>query len=189
MKTLLFIISIIIVIGGSYSIGFYNGNDNANSKIDMAISGGNEFMKIYPPGESAKNTKSSSGAELSEDEKEILAKVKSGEMSMDEVPEDLRNKVRTGFLSTDKTPMNNPTAGIGGSKQSRMMTGSISKIEGNMLFVETQRGTVQVVMDNNTVVNSIIPTEKTNLKTENQISIKGNNKGLELTAEEITILN
>ena len=44
-------------------------------------------------------------------------------------------------------------------------------------------------MDNNTVVNSIIPTEKTNLKTENQISIKGNNKGPELTAEEITILN
>ena len=189
MKTVLFIISIIIVIGGSYSIGFYNGNDNANSKIDMAISGGNEFMKIYPPGESAKNTKSSSASELSEDEKEILAKVKSGEMSMDEVPEDLRNKVRTGFMTTNKSPINSPLASTGGAKQSRMMTGAITKIEENMLYVETQRGTVQVIIDENTVVNSIIQTEKTNLKKENQISVKGNNKGTELIAEEITILN
>ena len=58
-----------------------------------------------------------------------------------------------------------------------------------MLFVETQRGTVQVIIDENTVVNSIIQTEKTNLKKENQISVKGNNKGTELIAEEITILN
>ena len=58
MKSFLFLTAIIILIGGTYSIGFYNGNNNANSKVDIAISGGKEFMKIYPQDGSSKKRKS-----------------------------------------------------------------------------------------------------------------------------------
>jgi len=102
MKSFLFLIAIIILIGGTYSIGFYNGNNNANKKVDIAISGGKEFMKIYPPDGSSQKKKTDSGSELTDEEKVIIQKVKSGEMSMDEVPEDLRNKIRTGFVSENK---------------------------------------------------------------------------------------
>ena len=36
MRNLILIISIAILIGGTYSIGFYNGNNNASKTITLA---------------------------------------------------------------------------------------------------------------------------------------------------------
>jgi len=68
MKILIFMLATIILIGGSYSIGFYNGNDNDSTNIDMAINGGKEFMKLYPPGEDAKSKSDSKTSEFTKEE-------------------------------------------------------------------------------------------------------------------------
>ena len=43
MRNLILIISIAILIGGTYSIGFYNGNNNANKNINLAKNGGEQY--------------------------------------------------------------------------------------------------------------------------------------------------
>jgi hypothetical protein len=189
MKSFLFLTAIIILIGGTYSIGFYNGNNNANSKVDIAISGGKEFMKIYPPDGSNKKSKSDSGTELTDEEKEIIQKVKSGDMSMDEVPEDLRNKIRTGFVSENKPATSNLPKNQLGNRGLRTMTGTVTDIQNNTIYVETQMGNIQVIMDEETNIKSIVTIEKSELKIDNKISISGSNDGAKLKALEITITN
>ena len=187
MKSFLFLTAIIILIGGTYSIGFYNGNNNANSKVDIAISGGKEFMKIYPPDGGSKKSKSDSGTELTDEEKEIIQKVKSGDMSMDEVPEDLRNKIRTGFVSENKPATSNLPKNQLGNRGLRTMTGTVTDIQNNTIYVETQMGNIQVTMDEETNIKSMVTIEKSELKIDNKISISGSNDGAKLKAVEITI--
>ena len=189
MKSFLFLIAIIILIGGTYSIGFYNGNNNANKKVDIAISGGKEFMKIYPPDGSSQKKKTDSGSELTDEEKVIIQKVKSGEMSMDEVPEDLRNKIRTGFVSENKPSINNSSKNQLGNRSLRTMTGTITDIQNNTLYVETQMGNIQVTMDEETNIKSLVNIEKSELGIDKNISISGSNDGTKLKAVEITITN
>ena len=45
MRNLILIISIAILIGGTYSIGFYNGNNNANKNIKLAKNGGEQYLR------------------------------------------------------------------------------------------------------------------------------------------------
>ena len=45
MRNLILIISIAILIGGTYSIGFYNGNNNASKTITLAKNGGEQYLK------------------------------------------------------------------------------------------------------------------------------------------------
>ena len=79
MRNLILIISIAILIGGTYSIGFYNGNNNANKTIKLAKNGGEQYLKLNPPGKTVSELKNNENSYTDEEEK-ILAKLKSGEI-------------------------------------------------------------------------------------------------------------
>jgi len=195
MKILIFMLATIILIGGSYSIGFYNGNDNASTKIDMAINGGKEFMKLYPPGEEAKSKSDNKTSEFTKEEEELLAKVKSGELSRDEIPEDLRKKIRSGLSENNQSSngmgmmsamqQNNPNNGKLSS--SRNISGQIIKIENDQISIETQKGVVQINFDQSTIIKSNSISDKSKLKLDKTISVLGNNEGTVFKAKEITI--
>ena len=57
MRNLILIISIAILIGGTYSIGFYNGNNNASKTITLAKNGGEQYLKLNPPGKTISELK------------------------------------------------------------------------------------------------------------------------------------
>ena len=106
---------------------------------------------------------------------------------MDEVPEDLRNKIRTGFVAENKPSINNLPKNQLGNRSLRIMIGTITDIQNNTLFVETQMGNIQVTMDEETNIKSLVNTKKSELKIDNKISISGANDGSKLKAVEITI--
>ena len=112
MRNLILIISIAILIGGTYSIGFYNGNNNASKTITLAKNGGEQYLKLNPPGKTISELKNNENT-YTEDEEEILAKLKAGEITLDEVPEDLRNKLRAEFDQT--RPNSNPLSNLQGA--------------------------------------------------------------------------
>jgi hypothetical protein len=185
----------IILIGGSYSIGFYNGNDNVSTKIDMAINGGKEFMKLYPPGEDAKSKSDSKTSQFTKEEEALLAKVKSGEISRDEIPEDLRKKIRSGLSENNQS--SNAMGIMGGMQQNfpnsgmfsdiKNISGQIIKIENNQISLETQKGIVQINFDQSTIITTNSISDKSKLLTDKTISVSGNNEGSVFKAQEITI--
>jgi hypothetical protein len=185
----------IILIGGSYSIGFYNGNDNASTNIDMAINGGKEFMKLYPPGEDAKSKSDSKTSEFTKEEEVLLAKVKSGEISRDEIPEDLRKKIRSGLSENNQSfnamgimgamQQNSPNSGM--FSDTKNISGQIIKIENNQISLETQKGIVQINFDQSTIIKTNSISDKSKLLTDKTISVSGNNEGSVFKAQEITI--
>jgi len=185
----------IILIGGSYSIGFYNGNDNASTNIDMAINGGKEFMKLYPPGEDAKSKSDSKTSEFTKEEEALLAKVKSGEISRDEIPEDLRRKIRSGLSENNQSfnamgimgamQQNSPNSGM--FSDTKNISGQIIKIENNQISLETQKGIVQINFDQSTIIKTNSISDKSKLLTDKTISVSGNNEGSVFKAQEITI--
>ena len=73
MRNLILIISIAILIGGTYSIGFYNGNNNASKTITLAKNGGEQYLKLNPPGKTVSELKNNENSYTDEEEK-ILAK-------------------------------------------------------------------------------------------------------------------
>jgi hypothetical protein len=195
MKILIFMLATIILIGGSYSIGFYNGNDNASTNIDMAINGGKEFMKLYPPGEDAKSKSDSKTSEFTKEEEALLAKVKSGEISRDEIPEDLRKKIRSGLSENNQSSnamgimgamqQNSPNSGM--FSDTKNISGQIIKIENNQISLETQKGIVQINFDQSTIIKTNSISDKSKLLTDKTISVSGNNEGSVFKAQEITI--
>lgn len=195
MKILIFMLATIILIGGSYSIGFYNGNDNASTNIDMAINGGKEFMKLYPPGEDAKSKSDSKTSEFTKEEEALLAKVKSGEISRDEIPEDLRKKIRSGLSENNQSfnamgimgamQQNSPNFGM--FSDIKNISGQIIKIENNQISLETQKGIVQINFDQSTIIKTNSISDKSKLLTDKTISVSGNNEGSVFKAQEITI--
>ena len=195
MKILIFMLATIILIGGSYSIGFYNGNDNASTNIDMAINGGKEFMKLYPPGEDAKSKSDSKTSEFTKEEEALLAKVKSGEISRDEIPEDLRKKIRSGLSENNQSfnamgimgamQQNSPNSGM--FSDTKNISGQIVKIENNQISLETQKGIVQINFDQSTIIKTNSISDKSKLLTDKTISVSGNNEGSVFKAQEITI--
>tara|TARA_B110001454_G_C12596348_1_gene382524 strand:- start:163 stop:756 length:594 start_codon:yes stop_codon:yes gene_type:complete len=195
MKILIFMLATIILIGGSYSIGFYNGNDNASTNIDMAINGGKEFMKLYPPGEDAKSKSDSKTSEFTKEEEALLAKVKSGEISRDEIPEDLRKKIRSGLSENNQSfnamgimgamQQNSPNSGM--FSDTKNISGQIIKIENNQISLETQKGIVQINFDQSTIIKTNSISDKSKLLTDKTISVSGNNEGSVFKAQEITI--
>lgn len=195
MKILIFMLATIILIGGSYSIGFYNGNDNASTNIDMAINGGKEFMKLYPPGEDAKSKSDSKTSEFTKEEEALLAKVKSGEISRDEIPEDLRKKIRSGLSENNQSSnamgimgaiqQNSPNFGM--FSDIKNISGQIIKIENNQISLETQKGIVQINFDQSTIIKTNSISDKSKLLTDKTISVSGNNDGSVFKAQEITI--
>jgi len=195
MKILIFMLATIILIGGSYSIGFYNGNDNASTNIDMAINGGKEFMKLYPPGEDAKSKSDSKTSEFTKEEEALLAKVKSGEISRDEIPEDLRRKIRSGLSENNQSfnamgimgamQQNSPNSGM--FSDTKNISGQIVKIENNQISLETQKGIVQINFDQSTIIKTNSISDKSKLLTDKTISVSGNNEGSVFKAQEITI--
>jgi hypothetical protein len=195
MKILIFMLATIILIGGSYSIGFYNGNDNASTNIDMAINGGKEFMKLYPPGEDAKSKSDSKTSEFTKEEEVLLAKVKSGEISRDEIPEDLRKKIRSGLSENNQSfnamgimgamQQNSPNSGM--FSDTKNISGQIIKIENNQIILETQKGIVQINFDQSTIIKTNSISDKSKLLTDKTISVSGNNEGSVFKAQEITI--
>jgi hypothetical protein len=195
MKILIFMLATIILIGGSYSIGFYNGNDNASTNIDMAINGGKEFMKLYPPGEDAKSKSDSKTSEFTKEEEVLLAKVKSGEISRDEIPEDLRKKIRSGLSENNQSfnamgimgamQQNSPNSGM--FSDTKNISGQIIKIENNQISLETQKGIVQINFDQSTIIKTNSISDKSKLLTDKTISVSGNNEGSVFKAQEITI--
>jgi len=195
MKILIFMLATIILIGGSYSIGFYNGNDNASTNIDMAINGGKEFMKLYPPGEDAKSKSDSKTSEFTKEEEVLLAKVKSGEISRDEIPEDLRKKIRSGLSENNQSfnamgimgamQQNSPNSGM--FSDTKNISGQIVKIENNQISLETQKGIVQINFDQSTIIKTNSISDKSKLLTDKTISVSGNNEGSVFKAQEITI--
>ena len=64
MRNLILIISIAILIGGTYSIGFYNGNNNANKTIELAKNGGEQYLKLNPPGKTESELKSNENGKI-----------------------------------------------------------------------------------------------------------------------------
>jgi hypothetical protein len=108
---------------------------------------------------------------------------------MDEVPEDLRNKIRTGFVSENKPATSNLPKNQLGNRGLRTMTGTVTDIQNNTIYVETQMGNIQVIMDEETNIKSMVTIEKSELKIDNKISISGSNDGAKLKALEITITN
>ena len=69
------------------------------------------------------------------------------------------------------------------------MTGTITDIQNNTLYVETQMGNIQVTMDEETNIKSLVNIEKSELGIDKNISISGSNDGTKLKAVEITITN
>ena len=70
MRNLILIISIAILIGGTYSVGFYNGNNNASKTITLAKNGGEQYLKLNPPGKTVSELKNNKN-NYTDDEEEI----------------------------------------------------------------------------------------------------------------------
>ena len=193
MRNLILIISIAILIGGTYSIGFYNGNNNANKNINLAKNGGEQYLKLNPPGKTESELKSNEN-NYTEKEQEILAKLKAGEITLDEVPEDLRNKLRAGFAQN--RPNLNPLSNLQGSKPdietenfrpSRSLSGKITKIENDHLEIETEMGVIQIIVSDSTLIKSTSTVDKSDLSINTTISVSGQREDTGFKAKEIII--
>lgn len=193
MRNLLLIISIAILIGGTYSIGFYNGNNNANKTIKLAKNGGEQYLKLNPPGKTESELKSNEN-NYNEKEQEILAKLKAGEITLDEVPEDLRNKLRAGFAQN--RPNLNPLSNLQGSKPNietenfkpgRSLSGKITKIENDHLEIETEMGVIQIIVSDSTLIKSTSKVNKSDLSINTTISVSGQREDTGFKAKEIII--
>ena len=195
MRNLILIISIAILIGGTYSIGFYNGNNNASKTITLAKNGGEQYLKLNPPGKTVSELKNNENSYTDEEEK-ILAKLKSGEITLDEVPEDLRNKLRAEFAQT--RPNLNPLSNLQGSKSKgetdnfkpgRSLSGKITKIENDHLEIETNMGIVQININDSTLIKSTSTVNKSELSLNTTISVSGQREETGFKATEIIITN
>ena len=195
MRNLILIISIAILIGGTYSIGFYNGNNNASKTITLAKNGGEQYLKLNPPGKTVSELKNNENSYTDEEEK-ILAKLKSGEITLDEVPEDLRNKLRSEFAQT--RPNLNPLSNLQGSKSKgetdnftpgRSLSGKITKIENDHLEIETNMGIVQININDSTLIKSTSTVNKSELSLNTTISVSGQREETGFKATEIIITN
>ena len=195
MRNLILIISIAILIGGTYSIGFYNGNNNASKTITLAKNGGEQYLKLNPPGKTVSELKNNENSYTDEEEK-ILAKLKSGEITLDEVPEDLRNKLRSEFAQT--RPNLNPLSNLQGSKSKgetdnfkpgRSLSGKITKIENDYLEIETNMGIVQININDSTLIKSTSTVNKSELSLNTTISVSGQREETGFKATEIIITN
>ena len=193
MRNLILIISIAILIGGTYSIGFYNGNNNANKTIKLAKNGGEQYLKLNPPGKTVSELKNNENSYTDEEEK-ILAKLKSGEITLDEVPEDLRNKLRSEFAQT--RPNLNPLSNLQGSKSKgetdnfkpgRSLSGKITKIENDHLEIETEMGVIQIIVSDSTLIKSTSKVNKSDLSINTTISVSGQREDTGFKAKEIII--
>ena len=195
MRNLILIISIAILIGGTYSIGFYNGNNNASKTITLAKNVGEQYLKLNPPGKTVSELKNNENSYTDEEEK-ILAKLKSGEITLDEVPEDLRNKLRSEFAQT--RPNLNPLSNLQGSKSKgetdnfkpgRSLSGKITKIENDHLEIETNMGIVQININDSTLIKSTSTVNKSELSLNTTISVSGQREETGFKATEIIITN
>ena len=195
MRNLILIISIAILIGGTYSIGFYNGNNNASKTITLAKNGGEQYLKLNPPGKTVSELKNNENSYTDEEEK-ILAKLKSGEITLDEVPEDLRNKLRSEFAQT--RPNLNPLSSLQGSnskgetdnfKPGRSVSGKLTKIENDHLEIETNMGIVQININDSTLIKSTSTVNKSELSLNTTISVSGQREETGFKATEIIITN
>ena len=193
MRNLILIISIAILIGGTYSIGFYNGNNNASKTITLAKNGGEQYLKLNPPGKTVSELKNNENSYTDEEEK-ILAKLKSGEITLDEVPEDLRNKLRSEFAQT--RPNLNPLSNLQGSKSKgetdnfkpgRSLSGKITKIENDHLEIETEMGVIQIIVSDSTLIKSTSTVNKSDLSINTTISVSGQRDDTGFKAKEIII--
>ena len=193
MRNLILIISIAILIGGTYSIGFYNGNNNASKTITLAKNGGEQYLKLNPPGKTVSELKNNENSYTDEEEK-ILAKLKSGEITLDEVPEDLRNKLRSEFAQT--RPNLNPLSNLQGSKSKgetdnfkpdRSLSGKITKIENDYLEIETEMGVIQIIVSDSTLIKSTSKVNKSDLSINTTISVSGQREDTGFKAKEIII--
>ena len=193
MRNLILIISIAILIGGTYSIGFYNGNNNASKNITLAKNGGEQYLKLNPPGKTVSELKNNENSYTDEEEK-ILAKLKSGEITLDEVPEDLRNKLRSEFAQT--RPNLNPLSNLQGSKSKgetdnfkpgRSLSGKITKIENDHLEIETEMGVIQIIVSDSTLIKSTSKVNKSDLSINTTISVSGQREDTGFKAKEIII--
>ena len=193
MRNLILIISIAILIGGTYSIGFYNGNNNASKTITLAKNGGEQYLKLNPPGKTVSELKNNENSYTDEEEK-ILAKLKSGEITLDEVPEDLRNKLRSEFAQT--RPNLNPLSNLQGSKSKgetdnfkpgRSLSGKITKIENDYLEIETEMGVIQIIVSDSTLIKSTSTVNKSDLSINTTISVSGQREDTGFKAKEIII--
>ena len=193
MRNLILIISIAILIGGTYSIGFYNGNNNASKTITLAKNGGEQYLKLNPPGKTVSELKNN-GNTYTEDEEEILEKLKAGEITLDEVPEDLRNKLRSEFAQTK--PNLNPLSSLQGSKGNsekgnfkpgRSLSGKITKVENDYLEIETNMGIVQININDSTLIKSTNTISKSELLINTTISVSGQREETGFKATEIIV--
>jgi len=193
MRNLILIISIAILIGGTYSIGFYNGNNNASKTITLAKNGGEQYLKLNPPGKTISELKNNENT-YTEDEEEILEKLKAGEITLDEVPEDLRNKLRSEFAQTrpNSNPLSNlqgakPNGETGNFKPGRSLSGKITKIEKDHLEIETNMGIIQININDSTLIKSTSTASKSELSVNSTISVSGQREDTGFKANEITI--
>ena len=193
MRNLILIISIAILIGGTYSIGFYNGNNNASKTITLAKNGGEQYLKLNPPGKTVSELKNNENS-YTDEEGKILAKLKSGEITLDEVPEDLRNKLRSEFAQT--RPNLNPLSNLQGSKSKgetdnfkpgRSLSGKITKIENDYLEIETEMGVIQIIVTDSTLIKSTSKVNKSDLSINTTISVSGQREDTGFKAKEIII--
>ncbi|MQG06293.1 MAG: hypothetical protein FI681_00585 [SAR202 cluster bacterium] len=193
MRNLILIISIAILIGGTYSIGFYNGNNNASKTITLAKNGGEQYLKLNPPGKTVSELKNNENS-YTDEEGKILAKLKSGEITLDEVPEDLRNKLRSEFAQT--RPNLNPLSNLQGSKSKgetdnfkpgRSLSGKITKIENDYLEIETEMGVIQIIVSDSTLIKSTSKVNKSDLSINTTISVSGQREDTGFKAKEIII--
>ena len=195
MRNLILIISIAILIGGTYSIGFYNGNNNASKTITLAKNGGEQYLKLNPPGKTVSELKNNENS-FTDEEEEILAKLKAGEITLDEVPEDLRNKLRSEFAQT--RPNLNPLSSLQGSKPKgeadnfkpgKSLSGKITKIKNDHLEIETNMGIVQININDSTLIKSTSTVNKSELSLNTTISVSGQREETGFKATEIIITN
>ena len=193
MRNLILIISIAILIGGTYSIGFYNGNNNASKTITLAKNGGEQYLKLNPPGKTVYELKNNENS-YTDEEEEILAKLKAGEITLDEVPESLRNKLRSEFAQTK--PNLNPLSSLQGSKGNsekgnfkpgRSLSGKITKVENDSLEIETNMGIVQININDSTLIKSTNTISKSELLINTTISVSGQREETGFKATEIIV--
>tara|TARA_Y100000590_G_scaffold394814_1_gene474265 strand:+ start:294 stop:881 length:588 start_codon:yes stop_codon:yes gene_type:complete len=193
MRNLILIISIAILIGGTYSIGFYNGNNNASKTITLAKNGGEQYLKLNPPGKTVSELKNNENS-YTDEEEEILAKLKAGEITLDEVPESLRNKLRSEFAQTK--PNLNPLSSLQGSKGNsekgnfkpgRSLSGKITKVENDYLEIETNMGIVQININDSTLIKSTNTISKSELLINTTISVSGQREETGFKATEIIV--
>ena len=193
MRNLILIISIAILIGGTYSIGFYNGNNNASKTITLAKNGGEQYLKLNPPGKTVYELKNNENS-YTDEEEEILAKLKAGEITLDEVPESLRNKLRSEFAQTK--PNLNPLSSLQGSKGNsdkgnfkpgRSLSGKITKVENDYLEIETNMGIVQININDSTLIKSTNTISKSELLINTTISVSGQREETGFKATEIIV--